>query len=382
MKKAYILILFVAIVLASCGGAAKPGNNLDEKKAKLVELEGKMKDIGAEIKTLREEVMKLDTNAAVFTGRYVTAAGIQPQAFVHKIEIQGTADSDENVIVTTDFGGTVEKVHVTEGQKVAKGQVLLSLDDDIVSKQIEEIKVSLDLASTTYEKQQRLWDQKIGSELQFLQAKNQKESMESRLASARAQLDKAQVVSPINGIVDKLNINQGEMATPGKPLLRVVDLSKIEIHADASENYLKAIQLGDSVTVYFPALGVTKDAKIKYLGNVIDPTNRTFGVKIDIDNQNGKLKANLLAVIEITDYEKDSALVVPTKYIQQVANKDAVFVVSKEDGKTIARRVEVKVGKTYNGQSEILEGIKAGDLVIAEGSRDLANGEEIIVKQD
>lgn len=386
MRRAYILTIIVALIAAlaaGCGNSAAKGEGgLAEKKQQLQEKEAKLKELNAEIKTLREEIAELDTTTEEFSGRYVTAMTVKPEEFVHKIEIQGTADSDENVSVTTEMGGTVEQVHVTEGQKVSKGQLLLSLDDDVIRKQIGEIEVGLDLATTTFEKQKRLWEQNIGSEMQFLQAKNQKESLESKLKSAQAQLAKMNVTSPINGVVDQLNINAGELASPGRQLLRVVDLSKIEIHADASESYLTAIREGEPVNVRFPAIGVTRQAEIKYVGSVIDPTNRTFGVEIDLNNKSGELKANLLAIIEIEDYVNDSALVVPTKYIQQQMDKDAVFVVATEDGKKVGRRREVKIGKTYNGNTEVLEGLKVGDVVVAEGSRDLANGEEIIIKKD
>lgn len=376
MKVQFILVLALTIVVASCGGNA---DSLEKKKAKLEKKEQQYEDLAVEIHELKAAIDALDTNAKKpSTGRFVSLLTIEQSNFKHYIELQGMAKSDENVSVTTDLGGTVLQVLVDEGDKVHKGQVLLILDDNIIQKQIDELKVSLDLATDVFERQERLWKQNIGSEMQYLQAKNNKESLEKKLAAANAQLAKTRVVSPIDGTVDNISINAGELASPGYPLVRVVDLSKIELRADAAENYLPAIKQGDSVLVEFPAIGVKRSTVIDYVGQVIDPTNRTFGVQVKLDNKKRDLKANLLAVIEVVDYENDSAIVVPTKYIQQIKDKQVVYVKgTNADGQMVAERREVVTGKTYGGNTEVLSGLHLGDQIVGEGSRDVANGEEI-----
>ena len=382
MRTSYIYAVLVAIALVlAVGCGAEKKSSLDDKKAQLSELESKADELKAQMNELKEEIALIDTANKGPQGRYVTSLSLSPKSFQHYIELQGTATSDNNVSVTTEMGGNVLKILVDEGQQVKKGQELMLLDDDVIRKQINEINVALDLASTTYEKQKKLWDQNIGSEIQYLQAKNQKDNLESKLASAYAQLEKTRVKSPINGTVDAISINEGEMASPGYQLVRVVDLDEIEVHADASEAYLTSVIKGDSVSVKFPVLSKTYNAIITHAGQVIDPTNRTFKVEIKLPNKSKELKANLLAIIEVKDYETDSTIVVPTKYIQQLGGKDVVYVVSKDEtGQQIANRTEVKSGMTYGGSTEILSGLKPGDEIVAEGARDLVNGEAIIVK--
>lgn len=382
MRTPYIYTLLVAsTVLLAVGCGAEEKGTLEEKKAELTELESKADELKAQMKQLKEEIAELDTTDKGPQGRYVTSIDITAKPFAHFIELQGTATSDDNVSVTTEMGGNVLKILVNEGQQVRKGQELILLDDDVIRKQINEINVALDLAKTTYEKQKKLWDQNIGSEIQYLQAKNQKDNLESKLASAYAQLEKTRVKSPINGTIDAISINEGELASPGYPLVRVVDLEKIEVHADASEAYITSVVKGDSVMVRFPVLDKTYNATIAHAGQVIDPTNRTFKVEINLPNKTKELKANLLAVIEVKDYEVDSTIVVPTKYIQQLGGKDVVYVVSGgEDGQKVALRTEVRSGMTYAGNTEVLSGLKPGDEIVAEGARDLVNGEAIIVK--
>lgn len=373
MKYTLTALMIAAMFLAGCGG----GDSREAKEKELKELTKERDELSAKIAKLQTE---LGTDTVEPDGRHVTTMAVEKEHFKHFIDIQGTVTSDENVSVTTDIGGTVMQVLVKEGEKVSKGQVLVVLDDDVIRKQIEELNVALDLAETVYQKQKKLWDQKIGSEIQFLQAKNNYESLQSKMASAQAQQNRTRIKSPINGTVDMIDVNVGELASPGRQVLRVVNLSQLKIQADVAENYIGAINQGDSATVTFPALGIALKAKVSYVGQVINPTNRTFPVEIRLNNKDNMLKANLLAVIQVVDYENKGALVVPTRYVMEMNKGYVVYVADKDStGQPIARRQEVTTGKSYNGETEILEGLKATDVIIADGSRDVSNGESILV---
>lgn len=373
MKYTLTALMIAAMFLAGCGG----GDSREAKEKELKELTKERDELTSKITKLQSE---LGTDTVKPDGRPVTTLAVKQEHFKHFIDIQGTVTSDENVSVTTDIGGTVMQVLVKEGEKVSKGQVLVVLDDDVIRKQIEELNVALGLAETVYQKQKKLWDQKIGSEIQFLQAKNNYESLQSKLASAQAQQNRTRIKSPINGTVDMIDVNVGELASPGRQVLRVVNLSQLKIQADVAENYIGAINQGDSATVNFPALGIALKAKVSYVGQVINPTNRTFPVEIRLNNKDNMLKANLLAVIQVVDYENKDALIVPTRYVMEMNKGYVVYLAEKDStGHPVARRQEVTTGKSYNGETEILEGLKPTDVIIADGSRDVSNGESIQV---
>ncbi|CAN5335264.1 efflux RND transporter periplasmic adaptor subunit [soil metagenome] len=374
MKNIFTAVLLSALFLAGCGG----GNTREAKEKELAKLNKERDALTAKITAIETELGK-DTIERP-NGREVTTLAVSEKHFKHFIDIQGTVTSDENVSVTTDMGGTVMQILVKEGDRVSKGQTLVVLDDDIIRKQLEELQVSLNLAKTVYEKQKALWDQKIGSELQYLQAKNNYEGLQGRVASAQAQQNRTRIKSPINGTVDNIDVNIGELASPGRQILRVVNLSDLKVVADAAENYIGSVSQGDSADITFPAIGLTRKAKVTYVGQVINSTNRTFPIEIRLGNKENTLKANLLAVIQVIDYESKKALVVPTRYVIELG-KDYIVYISDVDstGSAVARRQIVKTGKSYNGETEILEGLKLGDIIIAEGSRDVSNGEDIKV---
>ncbi len=376
MKYTLTAVIIAAMFLAGCGG----GNSREAKQKELAKLTKERDALTAKITSLETELGK-DT-VSLDSGREVTTVAVVNTQFKHYINIQGTVTSDENVSVTTDIGGTVMQILVKEGDRVSKGQTLVVLDDNVISKQLEELQVALGLAKTVYEKQKKLWDQKIGSELQFLQAKNNFEALQGKLASAQAQQNRTRIKSPINGTVDNIDVNVGELASPGRQVLRVVNLSQLKIVADVAENYISNIKQGDSTQIDFPALGISKTAIVNYVGQVVNPINRTFPVEIRLSNKDNLLKANLLAVIQVVDYENDSAMVVPTRFVTEMNGEYMLFLQDKDStGAAIARRQVVKTGKSYNGQTHILEGLKEGDIVIAEGSRDITDGEVIKVME-
>jgi RND family efflux transporter MFP subunit len=363
---------------AGCGGDKKDNATLETKKAKLAELQKKQDALTMEIIALQQEIDVLDSvSASSKVGKLVITQVAEQKYFRHYIEMQGTATSKENVAILPEASGLIKQILVTEGQSVSKGQTLMVIDDEAIVKQINEVKTNYELANTIYEKQKMLWEQKIGSEVQYLEAKNKKESAENALERLNVQLSKFRVTSPINGTVDEISVNTGELASPQRQVIRIVNLDEIQVHADASENYISAVQKGDSVMIHFPAINISKRATINAVGQVINPVNRTFGVDVKLNNNDKSLKANLMAIMKVSDYENKKAITVPTKWIQQDGNQDFIYVAVTEGGKTIAKKRAVKKGNTYNGETEILDGLIAGDVLITEGSRDITDGEAV-----
>jgi len=369
------LWLFIAFaMLIACNNEDK--NSLEAKKTELVKLEKKADDLHFKIKELRAEIEKLDTaNYQPETGKLVNIEPLEIKHFRHYIEMQGNAQSKENVLILPEASGVVKQILVSEGQNVSKGQTLIVIDDELITKQLDELKTQYELALTIFNKQQSLWEQNIGSEVQFLEAKNRKETLEKTIGRIESQLAKYRVQSPINGTVDEILINTGELASPGRQVIRVVNLEEIQIHADAPETYVGSIRKGDSVQVNFPAVNINRQAVILAVGQVINPINRTFGVDVKISNADKTLKANLMAILKVADYENKKALTVPTKWIQQDHNEDFVFVAVMEEGVKVARKQVIEKGRTYGGETEIISGLKAGDILITEGSRDITDGE-------
>jgi RND family efflux transporter MFP subunit len=280
------------------------------------------------------------------------------------------------------MNGQIATIHVKEGQRASKGQLLVSLKTDVTESNIQEVKTSLDLANKMYEKQKDLWEQKVGSEVQYLQAKNQKESLEARLNTLRAQLDMARVKAPFAGIVEEIFQKEGELGTPGRQIIQLVNLNKLKLNASVSESYLSMVEAGDTVRVTFPAFpGMVKYLPISRTGKVIDPANRTFDIELAMRNPAEKLKPNMLAVVRLNDYTNPSAFVVPSNAISQDIKGKFLFTAQVTDSITLAEKVYVKPGKSYGNQSEIQKGLKPGDKVVVSGYNLVSSGSELNIKE-
>ena len=291
-----------------------------------------------------------------------------------------SVQAEQDALISPEINGNVNKILVTEGNVVKKDQLLILLDTRVIKSNIREIEVSLELAVETYKKQKELWDKKIGSEMQYLQAKNQKQSLESRLNTLNAQLDMAHLRAPFSGIVDEISITQGELASPGKPVLHLVNLSKLKIYGDVSETYLSSIHRGEQVELSFPAFpGYTKKGNIYRTGKVINEKSRTFSIELKLDNPDQKILPNLISRIKISDYQNRSALVVPTPALKQDFNGWFLYKTILKDNQKIARKVYVKPGISFENKTEILEGLQSGDEVIVAGFNQVAGGRAIKV---
>ncbi|MCB0737934.1 MAG: efflux RND transporter periplasmic adaptor subunit [Bacteroidetes bacterium] len=376
IMKSIWAIMVAAIIMQACA----PKTDLATKKAELKDKKTELKKLETEIDSLEAEIAKLDSSHHETKHTLVMAANPRKGVFRHFIQIPGRADSRQNIVVSAESMGNITRIVGEEGQMVKKGQVLASIESEVVSTQINELKTRLDLATQLYEKQKRLWDQKIGSEVQYLQAKNNKESLEASIKSLQAQQRNSSIIAPINGYVDRVFIREGQLVNMGSPAFRVVDLNNIRVEIEVSEAYIGQFEKGDTAYLKFPSIDKEYKAPIKTIGQVVSADDRTFLVEVELDNKDGKIKPNVLADVRIVTYKNKEAIILPTSLVQQGKSDDYVYVVSTENNATIAKKQTIKVGMSYNGKSEILEGLSTKDLVITQGGRIVSNGEPIEVK--
>ena len=378
MTKHLMAAILLATIVVACEQPAE--NDLEAAKAKLSELKTQQKDIEKEIESLEETIAQLDTTQEEITRTLVTIGKAETGEFVYAIQLPGRADSRQNIVVSAESMGNVTRIYVQEGSFVKKGQSIASIDNNIYNSQIAELKTRLELAEQLYEKQKRLWDQKIGSEIQYLQAKNNKESLEQSIKTIQAQAAKSSIIAPINGYLDQVFIREGQTVAMGTPAVRIVDLSKIIVQCDVSEKYIGDLKTKDNIKVRFPSVNKNFETSIKTLGQTVNADNRTFLVEAEIDNGDGAVKPNVLADVTIPTYTNPDAVTVPTSVVQQGKTDDFVYVLKKENGGLIAKKQVVKVGKNYNGQSEILDGLKPGQEIVLLGSRNITDGEPLRVE--
>ncbi len=377
MKKIFIILL--AFSFFQCKTEKKENalpNSIEAltKQKKTIE---KTKDSLDHILTSIET--KLEALDTVKKFQKVTVLNVKPTVFEHYISIQGNTKTDKNIIVRPLTSGIITNVFINEGQHVSKGQTLMQLDDAVLRNSISEIENQLSLATTTYERQKRLWEQKIGSEMQYLQVKNQKEALEKRILTLKSQLKNYKIKAPFTGIVDDVIANLGDLASPQTPTLRLINLNKMYIESDVSENYLKDIKKGNKAIVSFPSIAFLTETKITKVGNFINPDNRSFKVKINLKNNKRNIKPNLLADIKINDYTAKNAISIPSNLVQTDENGNTfVFTVTTKENRQIVTKNMVETGKEYNGKTEILKGLTEKDLIIYEGSRNVSEGQEVI----
>lgn len=380
MKPVFTNFLAAAVMLAvSCGG---PKNELAEKKEKLKDLRTKEASLGLEIKKLEEEIAQSDKGGLSKKLLLVETDTLTPASFAHSIEVYGTVDSDENVQVAPETNGIIRTIKVHEGSHVKKGQLLATLDMDVLTKSIKEVENSLELASTIYAKQKKLWDQKIGTEVQYLEARNRKESLEMKLNTLKSQLAMGYVRAPIDGLVDEVFQKQGEMASPAMPILRLVNSGSSEITADLSESYLGSVKKGDNVLVQIPTLKEKTEGTISSVSEYINPANRTFRVNVNVGKKSGALKPNMLTRISIKDYKANDALVVPSDVIQYDQKGNFVFTINGAKNKSVAEKTYVETGLSDKGMTVLKSGIQPGEVVVVKGQRALTDGEEIRIKRN
>lgn len=377
-----LIFALTALFIVSCGGNDTADNSPEGKKKQLAEYKKQMDEIRGKIDALEAELKASGSSTVQASLKLIEIAPVVQKDFAHFIEVQGNVESDKNVSMAPEMAGVITQMLVERGQSVSKGQTIAEVDAEPIRKNITELETRLELAKTMFERQENLWKQQIGSEMQYLQAKSSKESLDRSIESLKAQLKKAYIKSPIDGVVDELFMKQGEMANPAMPIARIVNIAEMQVKADVSETYVPNVKRGDEVIASFPALNKEVAVRVSNVGQFIDPANRTFKVEMKIGNGDGLLKPNTLAVVKIKDFSQKNALVVPTNLIQQATNGDEfVFIVRKnEAAKSIIAKVAIKTGKSYGGETLVIEGLKAGDSLVSKGYNEVINGEEVNIQ--
>ena len=382
MKNNYLIIALTVLAVA-CGAPSDDNQNLEAKKKDLEAARKEFASLKEKIEKLEKEISEEDstfqqTENAILVSTFIA----EKKPFEHKVEVRGAVESRKNVLISAQTIGEVERVHVREGQQVTKGQVLVSQNADVTRNSIAELKTSLELANSVYEKQSKLWEQKIGTEVQYLQAKNNKESLDRKLATAYAQLDMAIVKAPFSGTIDELPAREGEVASPGIPLVRIVSQQDMYIKADVSERFIGKFKAGDPVEVYFPTLDKKLSSKVASIGQVINPENRTFVVEVALPRIDFNVKPNQVTVLELRDYVSEATLAVPTRIIQRDEDGQFIFVVDDRGERKLAKKVHVVTGISYNSQTEIVEGLEGSELIVDQGYRDLTEGVEVNLSKE
>lgn len=370
----------ITLLVTACSAPTEEmPTDLAGKKAYLETKRAELNKLTLEVAQLEAEISSEDPSFGAKKARLVTVASVETTDFEHYVEIQGSIEADDMVDVTSETSGRIISLKVKEGDPVRKGQLVAELDLEVLKKQIAELETSLDLANTVYERQKRLWDQNIGSELQYLEAKNNKERLEKGLETLSFNLDKAKVYAPISGVVETEVLHAGEIASPGMAIVQILNTSRLKAMASVPENYLKTVSSGESVKVSVPALDWETEARITQIGRVIDPSNRTFEVEVALGDPSGKLKPNLLAYVHLKDYEEKGVITVPLDQIQEeVGGKKYLFVVDRSGADTVARKVYVKIGRTNNdGDVVVTDGLQGNEELIMEGARGLVDKELI-----
>ncbi len=380
-----ILYPFLFLLVIACGKKETTvadtiaSNDIKSIRAKKKELSTQQQSIIAQIKQLNAAIEKLDPNKKV---PLVTTYTIKDTLFNHYIELQGSLQTKQNLVLTPEYSGILSQVLVKEGQYVNRGQVLARIDDGGLSQQLSQMEIQTQLAKTTFERQERLWNQKIGSEIQYLQAKTAYEAQEKAIDQMKSTIAKTSIRAPFNGRIDDVITEKGAVVAPGQTqIFRIVNLNQMYVEAEVPERYVSTVKKGTNVSVDIPVIGKTLTAKVRQAGSFINPANRTYKVEVAVPNKEKNIKPNLTAKLKINDYTNPKALLIPQNLISENAAGDQyVFTVNKNSkNETIATQKTIITGLTQGSLVEVMHGIKAGDILVSEGARSVKNQQPIEV---
>ena len=370
MKK--VVLIATSLLLIACG--EKSTDDLIKDK-NITELKNRKATIQAELEKI--DAALVNGNKTPETEALVSVVTIKDTVFNHYLEVQGNVNTKENILVQPEFSGTLTTLNVKAGQRVSKGQILGKVDDAGMSQQLASIENQYALAKTTFERQKNLWDKKIGSEIQFLQAQAQMISAQKSVAQMRAQVAKTVIRAPFSGTIDEVFVERGQVVAPSpQGLMRIVNLSNMYVSTTVPETYIGKLKPGTEVDVFLTSLGKTYKGKVRQVANFINPSNRSFGIEVSVPNPDNLFRPNQVAKLKIIDYTTNNAIVVPTNVVQEDGEHNKfVFIATNVNGKSgVAKKVLVKVGKSSNNVTEILSGLAANDVIITEGVNNIADG--------
>ena len=371
MKKS--LIWAIALGAVACS---------NEKTTDLTQLQGERDSLVAISQTAAARIQEIDAELAALDSTRdltsVTLLEVQPENFVHAFEALGKVEADRSVNLLPEMGGQIKRVLVSEGDRVAAGQTLVEIDNSVMRSTLDEVKKSLNLAVTLFEKQERLWKQGIGSEVQYLQAKSNKESSEQRIQTLQTQMAMTRVKAPFAGTVDEMNAKEGEFAAPGMALGRLISAGKASVTVDIPESYSNVVGKGQKVDLLFPSINKTLEARVTQVSDYINPDNRTFKVYVNLP-ATGEFKPNMLAKVRVRDYEANQALSVPSALVQQDMNGAQYVFVYKavKGGIGLVEKRPVTIGKNNGSQVEIASGLKMGEILVDKGARTVRDGQSV-----
>ena len=388
MKKILTSLIIIAS-LFNCSNANKGEKSVEEliESGTLQELKQRRMEVAASYDSISNilTVLEKAINTKDTTKKYtlVTSYKVLDTTFKTHVSLQGSVETRENILIYPEYQGVLAKVYVKKGQRVSKGQILVKIDDGGLSSQLAQLQAQYDLAKTTFERQERLWQQKIGSEIQYLQAKTNLESAEKAVEQLRSQLGKTTIKAPFSGVIDDIITEQGQVVAPGmQAIMRLVNLEDMYVKASVPENYVTSIKKGSNVSITFPALDTTLQGLINTVGNYINPRNRTFEIEVKIHDQKHNIKPNLMANLDIVNYTKEGALIIPSDAIQENSSgQKFVFALDKMDSSNFkAKKIQVEIGAGTNGMVEVLSGLEKGTEIVKDGALTLKDDEIVTVK--
>lgn len=374
MKKIFLIpVIAISLFLMACGGKQPQGDQAI--KEQIFKYKEQVADLNNKIAELEAQ---LNPDSVSQAGIKVEVQQVSSGTFEHHIEATGSIEAVKEAFISPEMSGQIKKIYVNEGDHVQQGKTLVALNSEVLRNNLAELEINLELAKTMYEKQKSLWEQEIGTEVQYLQAKTQKESLERSVQTLKSQIAMTTVNAPFSGIVDQIFQKEGELGTPGMRIIQLVDLNYMFAVAEVSEKYISSIHEGDKVKLHFPAFpDMEIESTVFQKGNILNPNNRTFEIKVKFQNKDNKIKPNLLATLTLNDYSSENAITVPNNIVMQDINGAFVFVEVNENGKKIARKKYVKTGLSNNFSTIITSGLSENDKVITKGYHLVKDGTEI-----
>lgn len=383
--RSILKLIVLSLIIVSCGGNKNESVDSLIAEGNIEALKEKRSALNEEQRTAAMQVKKIDSVLELKSGNknlpLVSTIVVKDTLFNHYLELQGSVETKQNIVISPEYNGLLERIYVKEGQRVNKGQLLAKIDDGGISQQLAQMETQLALAKTTFERRQRLWEQNIGSEIEYLQAKAQYEGQQNSVAQMRSQVGKTTIRAPFSGTIEDVIAEQGTVVASGQTqIMRLVSLEDMYIEAEIPEDYLTSVSENTPVTINFPILNKTVDSKVRQASNYISPTNRTFRIEVAVPNKDKSIKPNLTARLKINDYTSEKALLIPLSVISENADGEQYVYVAEGEDTPAAKRQIIETGRSQGQNIEVLSGLSNGDFVIKEGARTVKEGQELQIK--